>query len=160
MRSMGLGHAAVFAACLAGCTPTVNVAAPEPIVIQLNITHEVRVKVEQDVDGMIAEESEPGGVRSRGVGDSSALLAAKTAGQVGERADGYVGVRPGHETSELGALVEAENARRRSEYQGIAAERGTELRAVEVVAGERRLAEAAPGEWVMGADGTWLRRPG
>lgn len=147
--------AAALAAGLAGCTPTVNVAAPEPIVIQLNITHEVRVKIEQDVDGLIEEESQGGAVRSRGVGDSAPLLAAKAGGHVGERADGYVGIRPGHESAELRALVDAENARRKSEYQAIAAERATELRAVETVAGERRIVEAAAGEWVLGADGAW-----
>ena len=162
---MGLPPAAVYGVLgllgvgalgfLSACTPTVNVAAPEPIVIQLNITHEVRVKIEQDVDGMIAEESQAGAVRSRGVGDSAPLLAAKAAGQVGERADGYVGVRPGRESPEVAALVESENARRRGEYQAIAAERGTELHAVEIVAGQRRIAEAEAGEWVMGPDGAW-----
>jgi len=43
-------------ALLAACTPTVQVAAPEkPIVINLNvkIEHEVRVKLEKDVDELL-----------------------------------------------------------------------------------------------------------
>ena len=41
---------------LAACSPTVQVAAPEkPIVINLNvkIEHEVRVKLEKDVDDLL-----------------------------------------------------------------------------------------------------------
>jgi hypothetical protein len=44
-----------------GCTPTVKVATPEePITINLNvkIEHEIRVKVEKDLDELFTEESE------------------------------------------------------------------------------------------------------
>lgn len=43
-----------------GCAPTVKVAPPEePITINLNvkIEHEVRVKVDRALDGVITEES-------------------------------------------------------------------------------------------------------
>lgn len=43
-----------------GCTPRVEVAAPsEPITINLNvkIDHEVRVRVEKDLDKVISEDS-------------------------------------------------------------------------------------------------------
>ena len=46
---------------LFGCTPRVEVAAPEkPITINLNvkIDHEVRVKVEKDLDEVISKESD------------------------------------------------------------------------------------------------------
>ena len=44
-----------------GCAPTVKVATPEePITINLNvkIEHEIRVKVEKDLDDLFDEESE------------------------------------------------------------------------------------------------------
>ena len=44
-----------------GCTPRVEVAPPEkPITINLNvkIEHEVRVKVEKELDQVLSEESE------------------------------------------------------------------------------------------------------
>ena len=44
-----------------GCTPKVEVAAPEePIVINLNvkIEHEIKVKVDEDLDDLFAEESD------------------------------------------------------------------------------------------------------
>ena len=47
------------AAALGGCAPTVKVAAEEPITINLNvkIEHEVRVRVEKDLDDLFSEES-------------------------------------------------------------------------------------------------------
>jgi hypothetical protein len=54
-----LGSGLVFLT-LSGCTPRVEVAAPsEPITINLNvkIDHEVRVKVEKDLDKVISKDS-------------------------------------------------------------------------------------------------------
>ena len=50
----------VLAGTLAACTPTVQVAMPsEPITINLNvrIDHEVRVKVDRELDDIFAEDS-------------------------------------------------------------------------------------------------------
>jgi hypothetical protein len=47
---------------LFACTPTVNVAAPEkPIVIDLNvkIEHEIRVKVDKDLDQSVFAKDSP-----------------------------------------------------------------------------------------------------
>ena len=47
-------------ALLTGCNPTVKVEAPEePITINMNIKieHEVRIKVEKDLEGVFAEDS-------------------------------------------------------------------------------------------------------
>jgi hypothetical protein len=44
-----------------GCSPTVKVEAPsEPITINLNvrIEHEIRVKVDKDLDDLFAKESD------------------------------------------------------------------------------------------------------
>ncbi len=45
---------------LAGCTPTVQVAVPDkPITINLNvkIEHEIRVKVEKELDELLSKDS-------------------------------------------------------------------------------------------------------
>lgn len=59
---MSRSHAALLCALLlAGCTPKVQLEAPdEPIVINLNvkIEHEVRVRVEKDLDQLIENEKE------------------------------------------------------------------------------------------------------
>lgn len=42
------------------CTPTVKVATDEPITINLNVNiqHEIRVKVERELDDLFSEDSE------------------------------------------------------------------------------------------------------
>lgn len=61
LRSLRAGGTfALLAAALAACTPTVQVAMPnEPITINLNvrIEHEIRVKVEKELDGIFTLDS-------------------------------------------------------------------------------------------------------
>jgi hypothetical protein len=53
--------AGCFSALLAltACTPTVKVATDEPITINLNVNikHEIRVKVEKDLDQVLSKDS-------------------------------------------------------------------------------------------------------
>ena len=51
----------VLLATLAGCTPTVQVAAPkEPIEINLNvkIQHDIRVRVDKELEDLFEEDSD------------------------------------------------------------------------------------------------------
>ncbi len=53
--------AALWIASLAACTPKVQLEAPkEPITINLNvkIQHEIRVKVDQDLDNLFDEDDD------------------------------------------------------------------------------------------------------
>lgn len=45
---------------LAGCTPTVKVATDEPITINLNVNiqHEIRVKVDRELDDLFGKNSD------------------------------------------------------------------------------------------------------
>lgn len=52
---------AMIAMVVAGCTPTVKVQPPsEPITINLNvkIDHEIRVKVDRELDTLFSEDSD------------------------------------------------------------------------------------------------------
>lgn len=56
-----LSIAMLSALVLSACTPTVQVAMPnEPITINLNvkIEHEIRVKVERELDDMFSDDSD------------------------------------------------------------------------------------------------------
>lgn len=56
MRSLAFVVVLLFGAMAAACTPTVKLAAPnEPININLNvkIEHEIYIKVDQALDGII-----------------------------------------------------------------------------------------------------------
>jgi len=46
-------------ALLSGCTPTVKVATDEPITINLNVNiqHEIRVKVDKELDDLLSDDS-------------------------------------------------------------------------------------------------------
>jgi len=60
MRSPIILCTALLFLVAGGCTPTVQVEAPDkPITINLNvkIQHEIRVKVEKDLDNVLSEES-------------------------------------------------------------------------------------------------------
>ena len=52
--------AALLLAAAAGCTPTVKVATDEPITINLNVNikHEILVKVDEDLDDLFGEDSD------------------------------------------------------------------------------------------------------
>ena len=51
---------ALMIAALSGCTPTVKVATDEPITINLNVNirHEILVKVDKQLDSVIDDNSE------------------------------------------------------------------------------------------------------
>lgn len=59
---MILRHLAILGllGALAACTPRIEVAAKEPITINLNvkIDHEIRVKVDKQLDQMFSEDSD------------------------------------------------------------------------------------------------------
>ncbi len=64
LHSTSLRYRALFAVlavqlAATACTPTVKVAADEPITINLNVNiqHEVRVKVEDDLDDLLSDDS-------------------------------------------------------------------------------------------------------
>ncbi len=53
-------YAVIAVPLLAGCSPKIEVSAPtEPVTINLNvkIEHEIRVKVEKDLEDILSEDS-------------------------------------------------------------------------------------------------------
>jgi uncharacterized protein YdbL (DUF1318 family) len=89
---------------------------------------------------------------------AGALDEAKSAGYVGERPDGYLGlVDPGAPASAR-QLVDDVNAKRRAHYADIAQRTGSNVRAVGILAGEKLIAGAPPGTFVMDSAGRWQRK--
>ena len=89
---------------------------------------------------------------------AQSLDEAKAAGQVGERIDGYVGVVDASTPGDVRAMVDQVNAERRQKYAEIAAERGTSVEAVAQIAGQKLIARAPGGQYVLGADGQWRQK--
>ena len=86
-----------------------------------------------------------------------AVDAARAAGIVGERFDGYLGF-VGSPTAVVRSQVASINIRRRSLYSNLAAGRGVSPQDVGITAGCQLLARVAVGESYMWADGVWRRR--
>ena len=88
---------------------------------------------------------------------TTAVAAARQAGVVGERYDGYMDfVRP--PSTSLRRQVEAINIRRRALYTDLAARRGVSPAEVGITAGCQILASVRVGEAYMLADGAWRLR--
>ncbi len=86
------------------------------------------------------------------------LAAAKAAGQVGEKPDGYIGLVDEAASAEIRELVEGINSRRRAKYQEVADQSGTALPAVAARAGTKLIERTAEGEFVMDESGKWMRK--
>jgi uncharacterized protein len=86
-----------------------------------------------------------------------AVDAARAAGAIGERYDGYVGV-----VSAVAAAVRSQvgsiNIQRRSLYSRLAQSKGASPQEVGITAGCQLLARVAIGEAYMLSDGVWRRR--
>ena len=86
-----------------------------------------------------------------------AVNAARTAGQVGERFDGYLGVA-GPVSGVVRSQVATINIQRRSLYSNLAASKGVSPSDVGITAGCQLLARVSVGEAYMLSQGGWRRR--
>ncbi len=86
------------------------------------------------------------------------LAAAKAAGQVGERPDGYLGVVGAGAPPAIQQLVADVNAQRKLKYAQIAKGNGTTVDAVAALAGAKLIERTPPGEYVMGVDVRWQKK--
>jgi uncharacterized protein YdbL (DUF1318 family) len=88
--------------------------------------------------------------------DPAMILAARRAGQIGERYDGYVGyvITP---SAALRRQVDAVNIRRRSLYSGLAARKGVSPEEVGVTAACSLLRRIGVGEFYLSGQGGWQR---
>ena len=77
------------------------------------------------------------------------LDAAKADGVVGERADGYLGAVQSSAAAEVRVLIEDINAKRKQQYERIAAQNGIPLAEVEALAGKKTIAKTQPGGWIF-----------
>lgn len=88
----------------------------------------------------------------------SAYFDARTAGQVGERFDGYLGYAQAQPGGAARTQTETINIRRRALYSDLAQRRGVSPQEVSITAGCTLLARVSVGESYMLADGQWRRR--
>ncbi|HEX8584026.1 MAG TPA: YdbL family protein [Allosphingosinicella sp.] len=89
---------------------------------------------------------------------ADAAASLRASGQVGEQADGYLGV-VGSAPSAVRAQVDSVNIKRRAYYTDLAAKRGAKIEEVAATtACELLRTKVAPGQFYRGTDGTWQKR--
>lgn len=88
---------------------------------------------------------------------SPGIVAAKAAGQIGERYDGYIGFAE-PPSAALRAQVESVNIRRRAYYADLAARRSASRAEVGITAGCELLRSVAVGQAYLLGDNVWRRR--
>ncbi len=86
-----------------------------------------------------------------------AYAAARAAGQVGEKMDGYLGV-VGSETPELKRIVNDINIKRRAVYSERAKANNATLEEYALTAGCQAILATKPGEKYQAPDGSWQTR--
>ncbi len=86
------------------------------------------------------------------------VVAAKSAGQVGEQADGFLGLVSGSAPAEVKAAVAEINAGRAKAYQDIAAKTGVTEQAAGEATARQLITRVPPGGYYKPLDGSWTRK--
>jgi len=92
-----------------------------------------------------------------GLAFGAELDQAKSAGLVGERADGYLGLVEEDASSDVVNLVKEINDKRRAEYRRIAGGNDLSLEQVQALAGKKAIERTAAGGWIL-TNGGWQRK--
>lgn len=88
-----------------------------------------------------------------------AYAAARSAGQIGEQPDGYLGF-VSTPTAEVRALVQDLNIKRKAAYTERAQATGSTVEQFAFTSGCNLIANTRPGEKYKAPDGSWLTRDG
>lgn len=89
--------------------------------------------------------------------DPATITAARRAGLIGERFDGYIGLVNPNVSAELRRQVGAINIRRRALYSDLAARKGVSPEEVGITAACTLLRRISVGEYYLLGEGGWRR---
>ena len=155
------GHAGLVwaAACLVGCSPTVNLATPQPVKVDVAVRFDVyqkssptKAKEEQSNLQIAANRRERSGE----------IQQLKNNRIIGEDRDGYLDIRkPLSDPKYLAyakGVIDAENADRSFLYLANAQSKSEPLELAERDYAQLWRDRAFPGEWVQKEDGTWIQK--
>lgn len=144
---------------LAGCTPTVNLATPEPVKVDVG----VRLDVYQKTAPTKAKEEQSSlEIAANRRLRSGEIQGLKNDRVVGEDRDGYLVIRnPPKDPTYLEfakKVVAEENADRSFLYLSNAQAQNKPLELVESDYAKLWRDRAFPGEWIQKEDGTWIQK--
>ena len=149
----------VGACCLGGCSPTINLATPEPIKVDVG----VRLDVYQKTAPTKAKEEQSSlEIAANRRGRSGQIQQLKNDRVVGEDRDGYLALRnPPTDPKYLAyaqGIVAAETADRSFLYLANAQAQNKPLEMIEREYAQLWSDRAFPGEWVQKENGTWTQK--
>jgi uncharacterized protein len=145
--------------CLTGCIPTVNLATPEPVKVDVAVRLDVYQKT---APGKAKEEQSSLQIAADRRLRSGEIQELKNNGIVGEDRDGYLVLKkPPTDAKYLAyaqGIVAAENADRSFLYLSNAQAQNKPLEMVERDYAQLWSDRAFPGEWVQKENGTWIQK--
>lgn len=163
-----LPAAAVTAAILAGCTPTIK-TENEVTIKPIQITLDVNLKVDQELNQALSTDkpnvkADPNSsdVRERRRSRRDQIKAWKSAQLIGENNKGLLEARTadGSLSDSVKKVVDAENADRRLVFQAIAGKQNIPVESVAQRMGARMAERSAEGTWVQDGAGKWTVKAG
>ncbi|MBF0590054.1 MAG: YdbL family protein [Magnetococcales bacterium] len=86
------------------------------------------------------------------------LSQAKSAGILGEKPNGYVGVVAPNAPPSARQMAKRINQKRRAKYQEISRRNGAPLSSIEAMVGKKLQGRVQPGEFYMTPSGSWVKR--
>jgi uncharacterized protein YdbL (DUF1318 family) len=147
------------AACLAGCSPTINLATPQPVKVDIG----VRLDVYQKTPPTKAKDEQSNlAIAANRRLRSGQIQQLKNDRIVGEDRDGYLDFRRYPKDAAYLAyakkVVAAENADRSFLYLANAQAQSKPLELLEGEYAKLWSDRAFPGEWVQKEDGSWIQK--
>ncbi len=145
--------------CLGGCAPTVNIATPKPVAVDIG----VRLDIYQKTPPTKAkdEQSSIDIAKNRRL-RSGEIQQLKNDHVVGEDRDGYLDIRnPPADPKYLAyakSVVSDEDADRSALYLANAQAQSKPLELIESDYAQLWRNRAFPGEWIQKEDGTWTQK--
>jgi uncharacterized protein YdbL (DUF1318 family) len=149
----------VSACCLGGCAPTINLATPNPIKIDVTARLDVYQKT---APTKVKEEQSSLEIAANRRLRSGQIQQLKNDRVIGEDRDGYLDIRnPPADPKYLAyaqSVVLAENADRSFLYLGNAQTQNKPLEMIESEYAQLWSDRAFPGEWIQKDNGTWTQK--
>ena len=144
---------------VAGCAPTINLATPDPIKVDVA----VRLDVYQKTAPTKAKEEQSSlEIAANRRLRSGEIQGLKNSGIVGEDRDGYLDMRNAPSDAAFlkyaQDIIAAENADRAFLYLSNAQAQNKPLEMVESDYAQLWDDRAFPGEWIQKENGTWIRK--
>lgn len=148
-----------YALALIGCSPTVNLATPQPVKVDVT----ARLDVYQKTSPTKASEEQSNlQIAANRRLRSGEIQNLKNARIIGEDRDGYLDIRnPPADPQYLQytkGIVDAENADRSYLYLTNAQNKSEPLELVQSTYAQLWRDRAFPGEWVQKENGTWVQK--